>query len=325
MNIRMLDPADLTVNNRAATNRRGFTLIELLVVIAIISILAALLFPVFNSARENARESSTISHLQAIQSGLALYKLDNHSYPQVLFGYAVPGIPMSNATAIAANSATYGSLYPTYVSDYHAFESQDNLVDDKPSQTVTLTSLELVPCATTAPGCSATGTTLSPVARTFYTMDGFDVSPKIANIGTTNQFNPETSDPTKFQYVLRYQRDWTNIQQLYTTTLPATATTFGTDPYYTNYLHQMRWQNPPAESYVTSTTYHVPNANKVIVLFESGSVVKMDPTQYGGYDDSTSCSNTSNPLTGPVNAAPTCTVDANGDNPAKFWKVANSQ
>jgi prepilin-type N-terminal cleavage/methylation domain-containing protein len=42
--------------------RSGFTLIELLVVIAIIAILAAILFPVFARARENARRASCQSN-----------------------------------------------------------------------------------------------------------------------------------------------------------------------------------------------------------------------------------------------------------------------
>ena len=50
--------------------RTGFTLIELLVVIAIIAILAAILFPVFGRARENARRTSCISN--ARQLGLAV-------------------------------------------------------------------------------------------------------------------------------------------------------------------------------------------------------------------------------------------------------------
>jgi prepilin-type N-terminal cleavage/methylation domain-containing protein len=59
----------------------GFTLIELLVVIAIIAILAAILFPVFARARENARRSSCQSNMKQIGLSLLQYVQD---YDEVL-------------------------------------------------------------------------------------------------------------------------------------------------------------------------------------------------------------------------------------------------
>jgi prepilin-type N-terminal cleavage/methylation domain-containing protein/prepilin-type processing-associated H-X9-DG protein len=56
--------------------RKGFTLIELLVVIAIIAILAAILFPVFSRAREQARKAHCLSNLKQLSQATLQYLQD---------------------------------------------------------------------------------------------------------------------------------------------------------------------------------------------------------------------------------------------------------
>jgi prepilin-type N-terminal cleavage/methylation domain-containing protein len=55
---------------------RGFTLIELLVVIAIIAILAAILFPVFAKAREQARKTACVSNVAQLGKAWMMYVQD---------------------------------------------------------------------------------------------------------------------------------------------------------------------------------------------------------------------------------------------------------
>jgi prepilin-type N-terminal cleavage/methylation domain-containing protein/prepilin-type processing-associated H-X9-DG protein len=99
---------------------RGFTLIELLVVIAIIAILAAILFPVFARARENARRASCQSNLKQIGLGVAQYTQDyDESYP----------IPYSQVTSSPAAWATWRQIIQPYVKSTQLFRCPSNTRD----------------------------------------------------------------------------------------------------------------------------------------------------------------------------------------------------
>jgi prepilin-type N-terminal cleavage/methylation domain-containing protein/prepilin-type processing-associated H-X9-DG protein len=81
MNVNIID------RTRTSRSYAGFTLIELLVVIAIIAILAAILFPVFATAREKARQSSCLSNMKQLGLALSQYTQDNDE-TYVLLRYA---------------------------------------------------------------------------------------------------------------------------------------------------------------------------------------------------------------------------------------------
>jgi prepilin-type N-terminal cleavage/methylation domain-containing protein/prepilin-type processing-associated H-X9-DG protein len=70
------------MNTRRLSRHSAFTLIELLVVIAIIAILAAILFPVFAQAREQARKTVCLSNQKQIGLAVAMYAQDyDETYP----------------------------------------------------------------------------------------------------------------------------------------------------------------------------------------------------------------------------------------------------
>ncbi len=89
-------------------HKAGFTLIELLVVIAIITILAAILFPVFARARENARRTSCSSNLKQLSLAMLQYSQDyDERYPGA-FGTAV-------ATAGDVNNQVWDAAIMPYM------------------------------------------------------------------------------------------------------------------------------------------------------------------------------------------------------------------
>ena len=95
----------------------AFTLIELLVVIAIIAILAAILFPVFARARENARRSSCQSNEKQISLGVLQYTQD---YDERL-PYAI-----NNGFALGQNNRYWWHVVQPYVKSFQIFKCPSN-------------------------------------------------------------------------------------------------------------------------------------------------------------------------------------------------------
>lgn len=92
--------------------RAAFTLIELLVVIAIIAILAAILFPAFARARENARRSACSSNMRQLGLGFLQYLQDyDERYPKAgnyqVWGNGGHWVTGTNASAEADTLARF--------------------------------------------------------------------------------------------------------------------------------------------------------------------------------------------------------------------------
>ncbi len=241
---------------------RGFTLIELLVVIAIIAILAALLFPVFSTLRENVRKTTCMQQMHQVWVAAQQYKLDNNKYPETLYGYVeLPNGTYYNGTPPVApmNSATNRLLFKVTSGKYLKDPSLFTCPDDVPTQQTDVTAA-VYPVA---PGVTLMGPVnnrfVPAQAAYFYKADALDVGPRVNAQGNVvmNAGAPIID--------LHYSLSWTNV------TGPG------------DNLNQLKYPDPPADkTVVTWCTYHVATAhsNVIPVLLLSGAVRPVPTDQF---------------------------------------------
>lgn len=111
------------------TRNLSFTLIELLVVIAIISILAAMLLPALQRARETARATSCINNMRQVNLGVASYADENDGF--------LPNLWLMDGTPTLGFADWTGKLNDEYDLEARLFKCpSDDLVRLKNSSEV---------------------------------------------------------------------------------------------------------------------------------------------------------------------------------------------
>ncbi len=108
------------ISSSVRSKKQGFTLVEILVVIAIVVLLAALIFPVFNRARNAARTATCASNLKQIGLAFRLYTEDYRGLHPAFMpvtnpdcGWAEKIYPYTRSTAVfSCPSYEYGEFRP---------------------------------------------------------------------------------------------------------------------------------------------------------------------------------------------------------------------
>lgn len=259
---------------------RGFTLIELLTVIAIIAVLAAILFPLAGTLREQARASSCMSNLHQLYVSAKVYKEDEGGYPPALLGYAEVGIvsggncdtarstgifydgtnaPVVNgAPCLArADSLLNGFLYREQVKDINLFKCPNNTNTSRSVATVALfpprppdwpSGAEWIGDRLAAAGCptvSGLGTvdcwTSGPLSGQPKYFYVWDSYDISPMIGTNGQVVRDSSNNPIYER--RYSIDWTGVEGA--SDLP----------------HQMKYRNPPEDrTILAACSWHTATA-----------------------------------------------------------------
>ena len=102
-------PAPTVITQRAA--QAGFTLVEIMVVVVIIGLLAAFIVPRVMGRVDDARISKTRADIQAIETALTLYRLDNGRYPASGDGLGALSVGPSGGYLARVSPDPWGNPY----------------------------------------------------------------------------------------------------------------------------------------------------------------------------------------------------------------------
>jgi len=166
--------------------KRGFTLIELLVVIAIIAILAAILFPVFQKVRENARRTQGLSN--AKQLGLAITQYIQDTDEKL----PLAGHTLNETDPHCAQAEWQNAIYPFVKSDGAYKDPNDSVPVGGPNQSLSDIG--------GAPGGAA------KISATSFIMGYYETNPPaVGSIRTPHSLN-DFSAPAQFILLREGQR-----------------------------------------------------------------------------------------------------------------------
>ncbi len=215
-------------------SKSGFSLIELLTVIAIIAILAAVIFPVMNSVKNNAKKTQCISNLHSIQSAIKMYKLDNRKYPPHLGPVkydAELGINLGSGVKFE-DIKDQDCLYPEYLKTATAFKC--------PNVGTTVTT-QTMPVQNPVSG-------ETPV---FFEYNSYDAQ-KINPMDEEGELRYAVVWAADINAVGNYQSAGNSNEQ--------------------DFMRQLRWKNPPEDTVITWCSYHLRAGPNCLVLFLDGHV-----------------------------------------------------
>jgi prepilin-type N-terminal cleavage/methylation domain-containing protein len=236
--------------------RSGFTLIELLTVIAIIAILAAIIFPVYSSAKLQAQKAGCISNLHNIHTALKLYHGDAEAYPISLMGYVER---YNGNQVVPVSRLTMSPLYPDRIEAIEGFRCPANKSVTQtqfvPGDAVFFPRVQVFDGNNWVDANSIAG---QPVGIDFYAWDSYDIG--------------KVRDPNGNEiYELHYMLFWTDA-----------GLGGGSRD---DDSRQLGYAMPHADAVVTWCSYHrdygppgnpTPKRSQDMVLFLNGSVKKMD-------------------------------------------------